>query len=223
VIEFRTVTGWDGPPSRTVTVAPGAQVNIINAAYTHSAQLVVTPSAGLAFSGAAGGPFSPATLTCTLTNSGQGTLSWLATNSGNWLTLSAAKGVLAGGARTNITLSVNNNANGLGVGLYTNTLGFINQSNGLGNTTRTISLTVQTPAAAVMLYSPQVLTNGTFSMRLQGLTNRVYAILGTTNLLRPLTNWSEVLRLTNTAGQTVFTITNPAPVIAPHYYRAREM
>jgi alpha-tubulin suppressor-like RCC1 family protein len=225
VIEFRTVAGWDGPPSRTVTVAPGAQVNIINAAYTRSAQLVVSPAGGLGFSGAAGGPFSPATLTCTLTNAGQGSLSWVATNSGNWLTLSAGKGTLAGGGRTNITLSVNNNANSLGAGTYTNIIGFVNQSNGLGNTTRSVSLNVLPSHAPVLFYSPRVLTNGTFIVTLQGAANRVYSILSTTNLLQTLGSWTEVLRLTNVTGQTEVSLTNPPPSSSapPRFYRAKEL
>src|SRR5262249_51554579 len=143
VIEFATVTGWDGPASRSISVALG-QTTVITAAYVRSAQLAVTPSTGLTFSGVAGGPFSPAHIIFTLTNSGQATLGWIVTGVSNWVGLSAIKGILAGGARTNITISINGNANNLAVANYTNTLNFINQSNGLGNTSRLISLSVIT-------------------------------------------------------------------------------
>ena len=58
-------------------------------------------------------------------------------------------------------------------------------------------------------------------MTLQGVTNRVYSILTSTNFLAPLTNWTIVLtNLTNTAGQTTFT--NQPASASQRYYRAKE-
>jgi hypothetical protein len=139
VIEFSTVANWDGPPSRSVSVALG-QTTIIDAAYTRSAQLGVSPIGGLSFSGYAGGPFSPTNVTCTLANSGGASLSWRATRTTNWVTLSATNGTLAAGAHTNITVMINASANRLTAGVYTNTISFTNLTNGLGNTTRSVSL-----------------------------------------------------------------------------------
>jgi hypothetical protein len=66
-----------------------------------------------------------------------------------------------------------------------------------------------------------VLPNGTLAMTLEGTPGGVYAILGSPGLLTPLANWTEVLRLTNTTGQTTFT--NPAPAVTPFYYRAKQL
>jgi hypothetical protein len=220
VIEFKPVVGWDVPLACTVQVTLGA-TTVIPATYTRSAQLAVVPAGELGFTGLPGGPFNPANITCLLTNSGEGALRWSAIWTNKWLTLSATNGLLAGGARTNITVSINTNANTLVGGGYTSTIGFLNQSNGLGNTTRKASLSVGPGHAPVLLANPRVLTNGSLALTLQGVSNRVYSILGTTNLLNPLTNWAEVLRFTNAGGQIVFT--NPPPRSSPQYYRAKEL
>jgi hypothetical protein len=207
------------PLAQTNQVTLGA-LNVIPATYTRSAQLGVSPTGDMSCNGFVGGPFSPTNTICLLANSGEGALQWTAIWTSNWLSLSATRGWLAGGAQTNITVSINGNASTLAGGSYTGTIGFLNQSNGLGNTTRRVSLT----AAAhppVALNGARVLPNGSLTMTLQGVTNRLYSILGTTNLLQPLTNWAEVLRLTNTGGQTVFT--NPPPLSSPQYYRAKEL
>src|ERR1022692_999693 len=65
----------------------------------------------------------------------------------NWVSLSASNGFLAGGAQTNITVSINPSANTLAGGSYTSTIGFLNQSNGLGNTKRMVSLSLLPPSA----------------------------------------------------------------------------
>ena len=74
------------------------------------------------------------------------------------------------------------------------------------------------PAA---LINPRLLEDRGLALTLEGITNRVYAILSSSNLLEPMTNWAEVLRLTNTASQTMFT--NPPPANTPSYYRAKEL
>ena len=58
-------------------------------------------------------------------------------------------------------------------------------------------------------------------MTLQGYTGSVYSIVTSTNLLKPLSNWTEVWRLTNTTGQAIFT--NPLLPSSPQYYRAKEL
>jgi hypothetical protein len=109
--------------------------------------MAVSPTSAFSSTGTQGGPFSPSSQTYTLTNGGSGSLNWTATNTANWLTLSANGGTLAAGVSTNITVSVNANANSLAVNTYSDTVGFTNTSNGTGNTTRAVSLTVNpTPA-----------------------------------------------------------------------------
>ncbi len=112
-----------------------------------TAQLGVSPSSGLTSSGTAGGPFSPNSQIYTLTNSGGAALSWTASETVNWLTLSATSGTLAPGAGTTVTVSINANANSLAANSYSDTVSFANTTNGAGNTTRAVNLTVNSPAA----------------------------------------------------------------------------
>src|SRR5439155_683779 len=105
-------------------------------------QLSVTPAAGLTSSGPVGGPFNPNSQTYNLANSGGAALSWAATNTANWLTLSATNGTLAPGSNTSVTVSINGNANTLAAGSYSDTVSFTNTTNGAGSTTRPVSLIV---------------------------------------------------------------------------------
>jgi len=77
----------------------------------------------------------------------------------------------------------------------------------------TLAVAVHPP---VRLSNPQVLTNGSLCLAIQGMANGVYAIMVSTNLLTPLSNWTEILRLTNTTGQTTFT--NQPPSSTRQYY-----
>ena len=107
-----------------------------------TADLAVTPSSGFASGGPPGGPFNPISQTYTLSNIGGVALSWTASNSSTWLTLSATSGTLASGASTNVTATINANANSLAPSSYSDTIGFTNTSNGVGNTTRAVTLSM---------------------------------------------------------------------------------
>lgn len=61
---------------------------------------------------------------------------------GNWLTLSSAGGSLDAGVSTSVVASVNSNANALTQGIYAGAVNFYNATNGLGNVSPTVSLTV---------------------------------------------------------------------------------
>ena len=219
MLEFKAIPGWNLPPYQEVIVPCGSFANL-TATYTPIPPgLAVSPPDGLAATGYVGGPFTPAAKTYNLSNSGWESLNWSASVTTNWLTLSATNGVLAGGTSTNVTVSVNPNANGLGAGCCTNTLSFTNLTSGRGNTTRQVVLNVVHPP--VRLLDPRVLSGGRIAMTLEGITNAVYAILNSSDLLTWMTNWTEVLRLTNTTGQTAFT--NPPSAFSPFYYRAKEL
>ncbi|MGD0651990.1 MAG: hypothetical protein ABSA97_12780, partial [Verrucomicrobiia bacterium] len=73
-------------------------------------------------------------------------MDWSASNSQNWVSLSGTGGTLAAGASTNVTVTINSNANSLAAGVYSNTVTFINLTNGNGTTTRVVTLTVIAPA-----------------------------------------------------------------------------
>jgi hypothetical protein len=219
-LEFKLIPGWDLPPSQALTLTLGAATST-NALYTPSVgQLAVSPSGALAVNGYAGGPFSPAGVTYTLANSGSASLNWTASKTANWLSLSAASGTLAAGAATSVTVSLSAGAKSLALGSYSDTVSFTSLAPDLGSASCPITLSVAVHPV-VQLVNPQILSDGSIRMTIQGVDNGVYSILASPSLLNPIVNWPEVLRLTNTGGQTVFT--NPPPLSSPQYYRAKEL
>ncbi|QTN32838.1 hypothetical protein HZ994_11025 [Akkermansiaceae bacterium] len=107
--------------------------------------LAVTPAGGFSPTGLAGGPFLPSSQQYTLENSGTGSLTWTAVKTAAWLDLSSTGGTLAAGASTTVTVSLNNAANSLAIGSHGDTIAFSNISNGTGDTTRPVNLTVVGP------------------------------------------------------------------------------
>ena len=104
--------------------------------------LSVTPGTSLTFSGGQGGPFLPVSATCTLTNTGGESLSWTASSSATWITLSPANGTLAPGATATVTAALQSPAAGLSPGDFNSTLTFTNTTSGRGNTIRDAVLSV---------------------------------------------------------------------------------
>lgn len=134
-VTFTNVTNGSGNTSRGVTV----HVTPIPAA------LEVAPAGGFASSGTQGGPFSPASKLYTLRNAGGEPLSWSAARTQAWIALSQASGTLAPGASEDLTVSINGFAAVLSVGVYNDTVRLTNLTNGAGNTTRGVTLTVSAP------------------------------------------------------------------------------
>lgn len=119
------------------------QTNIAQVGVTvNNSSMGVTPADNFSSTGTAGGPFSPASIDYTISNTGSSSIQWTLTKSSNWLTVSSVSGTLAGGGSVVVTVTVNTNANSLGAGTYNDTLTFTNTTNGLGNTTRSAALTV---------------------------------------------------------------------------------
>ncbi len=145
--------------------------------------LSVTPTTGLTSTGPVGGPFSPTNTTYTLTNTGGQSLHWTAADTGSsWLTLSKTSGDLLPGTPDTVTVTINSAANSLAADPYSDTVTFTNTTNGTGNTTRLVNLTVTMPPS--MFVTPGV-----------GLTTTA-AIGG------PVAPDSEITyTLTNTGGQ----------------------
>jgi hypothetical protein len=104
--------------------------------------LEITPADDLNSSGAAGGPFNPSSITYTLGNSGGATLNWSASKAQAWVSVSVSSGSLAPGASTNVIVSINAGANSLAPGGYGDSVVFVNSTTGNGDTTRDVSLTV---------------------------------------------------------------------------------
>ena len=109
--------------------------------------LTVSPAGGLTSSGTVGGPFSPSSQTYTLANTGTAPMNWTASKAQSWLTLSAAGGTLAAGATATVTASINSGANSLAAGSYSDNIIFTNTTNGTGDATRLVSLTVNAAEA----------------------------------------------------------------------------
>ena len=93
--------------------------------------LGVTPTTGWYASGEPGGPFTPASRTYVLTNSGALPLNWSATADVAWLSPESAGGELAPGASASVVFSIDTNAAPLAPGTYPGTLVFSNLTTGI--------------------------------------------------------------------------------------------
>ncbi len=102
----------------------------------------MTPAEGLTSAGPEGGPFAPPSRTYTVENTGGTGISWTAGKTQAWTTLSAVSGTLAAGATASVTVSINAAADLLAAGTYNDTVTFTNTTNGAGNTSRPVALTV---------------------------------------------------------------------------------
>ncbi|MBI5635000.1 MAG: SBBP repeat-containing protein [Nitrospirae bacterium] len=157
-----TAPGTAGTITNTVAVSSAsddhvATNNSVSATTTvvSAGALSVTPSTGLTSSGTQGGPFSPASMTYTLQNTGGSPISWAATKGQTWVTLSSDNGTLASGASIPVIVSFSPETNSLAAASYIDTVNFTNITNGNGNTTRAVSLTVNANAfTSVTVLSP---------------------------------------------------------------------
>ncbi len=118
----------------------------------------VTPTNAFASAGYPGGPFSPPEQVYTLSNTNSISLPWGVTKTTSWLTISATNGVLAAGASTNITVSINSTANSLSSGSYADGIRFGLIATG-AYVTRSASLTVLLPPPPVVDFTGSP-TNG---------------------------------------------------------------
>jgi PKD repeat protein len=136
--------------STTVTLTPNANANAKAGGFTYTQNVIfhaggaggtavgsvlatledfaffIIPSSNFVALGEPGGPFAPSSYVYELTNVTTTNLAWTANTSDNWNTLSATNGTLPSHAGTNITVSINPNANSLPVGTYQDTLLFTN-------------------------------------------------------------------------------------------------
>ena len=111
--------------------------------------LSVSPAGGLSSSGTAGGPFTPSSQLYTLTNTGGTSINWTASKTQSWVTLSSSGGALAAGGTATVTVTINSGANSLAAGSYSDTVTLTNSTNGAGNTTRAVGLTVNATSGAL--------------------------------------------------------------------------
>jgi len=136
----RTLTVNSNDPARPSATVP------VTLTVVDLPLIIVTTSAGLVASGPRGGPFTPTSQSFTVTNPSTFTVPWSVAKSVPWLHLPISGGFLAPGASTNITAMLNPMAAGLATGSHTDSLVFTNLTNGRGNTTRLVTLTVHPTA-----------------------------------------------------------------------------
>ena len=103
--------------------------------------LPLTPAGGLTSSGNPGGPFSQTNQVYNLSNTNASSANWSVTKTAVWLDVSPTNGLLATGESTNITVSINDNANSLDAGSYSDFVVLRNLSSG-SLTSRLVRLTV---------------------------------------------------------------------------------
>jgi len=130
----------------------GNTIRPLSLTVTAPGGLAVTPAGGLASTGNVGGPFAPASQIYTLQNTGGVPIDWTAAVTQTWVTVSPAFGNLGAGASTTVTASIDSVvANALAAGTYNDTLTFTNTTNGIGSTTRPVTLTVTVPSNPIMV------------------------------------------------------------------------
>jgi uncharacterized protein (TIGR03437 family) len=133
----------------TVYASSGTDSVAIMSALSNPSVIAVSP-ATLAFSYTTGGTV-PAAASIQIANSGSGTLSWSATASASWLTVSPASGTAP------TTLSVSVSPAGLSPGTYAGNVAI--SASGASNTPLSIAVTLTvTQAPPALAISPQALT-----------------------------------------------------------------
>lgn len=122
-------------------------------------RLQVSPASGFSPGGSTGGTFAPASQDYTLSNPGNSSITWTVSHDPlvNWLDISQASGTLAPGGIGLVTVSVNGNAPLLSNGVYHDTLSLTNTTNGSGNTTRAVTLTVASKSLIGLDLTPTAL------------------------------------------------------------------
>lgn len=169
---FGTTTSTDFPVwnAPQPNYAGGTDIFIVKLtpSSTGSPALSVGPSGGLSSSGPQGGPFSPASMAYTVTNTGTGSMDWTASGGQPWVSVAPSGGTLAGGANATMTVSINAGANGLAAGSHADTILFTNVTSGTGSTARPVDLAISGTGPTVTFSSPPPSTTSTSPLVVSG-------------------------------------------------------
>jgi hypothetical protein len=187
VTGFDLCTGWGTPTVGLITALAGAPD-----------PLGISPAAGGAFSGVAGGPFSPASTNLRLTNTGTSSLAWSLITPSVWLNVSATNGTLASGQFTNLTARLTATASNLATGTYTVSLRFTNQtSHGVQDVPFSLQIFDALAVAPASGFTATGGVGGPFNM-----TSQIYALTnqGGASLNWGINNTSSWLSVSGTAG-----------------------
>lgn len=105
--------------------------------------LTVSPATEFTSEGTSGGPFTPERQVYTLENKGDTGIDYDVTHNASWISLTNGSGHLDGHGTTTVTVSINVGADSLSAGIYEDTIRFINATNQVGDTTRSVNLNVR--------------------------------------------------------------------------------
>ena len=156
-----------------------------NTTGSSTANLSISPGSGSAFSGVAGGPFTPASEIFQITNESSFAVSWSLVSTSAWLKVQTTSGTLAANAAVNVSVSLAATANALKMGSYSTSMAFANVA---AHSVQEIPVTVQ--VSQPMSVSPAEgfaavgTVGGPFSPGSQ--------VFGITNLSGSSTSWSLV-------------------------------
>ena len=135
-----------------VVAANGNASAPVSFIYSPDALYIVNPGS-FSFSGTAGGPFTPSSLSFALTNISGASLNWSVGNTSTWLNVSSSSGTLTpGGASATISVSVTGAANSLPFGTYTTAIWITNVTDHA----------VQSRTFSLQVNPPQLVQNGGF-------------------------------------------------------------
>ena len=109
--------------------------------------LQVTPATGLVARGHPGGPFSPVSTDYVLSNAGPTAITWMATHTQMWVTVSPGGGALAVGEAVTVTVDLTGDADALPEGTHHDTVTF---------TDLTTTVAQQRDATLTVFTSPQI-------------------------------------------------------------------
>lgn len=134
-VNITNTTNGNGSTNRGVTLTISAL----------PAAMSVSPATSYTPGGPQGGPFTPASASYTVTNSGGQNMTWTVAKTAVWLSLSTNGGTLAPGGSATVTVNLNSNAEQLVTGNYGDTVTFTNTTNGNGTATRAVALSITPP------------------------------------------------------------------------------
>jgi hypothetical protein len=211
IVNYRSVEILDGVWGNVTLQAATLQGEAIA-----TGQLHVAPASDLVSSGSVGGPFSPASIVYTLTNGGAATLNWAAAKTVNWLSLSATDGTLATGDSTTVTVSLNNAAESLAAGSYSDTVSFVNNTTGARNTSRSVSLTINSVEPSFIYITNAARIGDDFVLSFNTRLGQDYTVEYANSLPPPA--WSNLVTVPGNGA--LVTVTNYDASAAQRYYRA---
>jgi hypothetical protein len=105
----------------------------------------INPGAGFYAEGPNGGPFSPDSITYTLTNYDLGPIEYTVSTNVGWVSLSNTGGTIPAGGDVDVTVTITGAADNLPNGLHEGIVSFVNDTNHDGDADRDLALKVGVP------------------------------------------------------------------------------